>query len=55
MFADLRAKKTLDWISKNTAGATFCKRSDEVKDVKGGKVLLYFIARNRDQNMSDRS
>ena len=55
MFADLRAKKTLDWISKNTAGATFCKRSDVDKDVKGGKLLPYFIARNRNQNMSDRS
>ena len=51
MFADLRARRTLDWIKELTAGATFCKRSDVVKEVKGGKVLHNFIARHRDLNL----
>ena len=38
MFADLRARRTVDWIKDLTAGATFCKRSDVVKQVKGGKA-----------------
>ena len=30
----------MDWIEKQIAGATFCRRSDQVKKVKGGKMSL---------------
>ena len=38
MFADARGTRIADWIKDLTAGATFCKRSDVVKQVKGGKA-----------------
>ena len=44
MFADVRGNRTVDWIEELIAGATFCKRSDLVKEVKGGKVRPNFIA-----------
>ena len=37
VYADVRGKSVMDWIEKNTAGATFCRRSQEVKEVKGGE------------------
>ena len=40
VFADVRGKSVMDWIEKHTAGATFCRRSQEVKEVKGGESLL---------------
>ena len=42
MFADLRARRTVDWIEENIEGATLCKRSDVVKEVKGGKLKHNF-------------
>ena len=38
IYADLRGESAVDWIEKETAGATFCRRSDQVKEVKGGKM-----------------
>ena len=38
IYADLRGELAVDWIEKETAGATFCRRSDQVKEVKGGKM-----------------
>ena len=37
VFADVRGKKVMDFIETQTAGATFCRRSDKVQEVKGGK------------------
>ena len=37
VYADIRGKSVMDWIEKHTAGATFCRRSQEVKEVKGGE------------------
>ena len=36
MFADLRGRRTVNWIEKQTAGATFCRRSNLTKKVEGG-------------------
>ena len=36
VFADVRGRSVMDWIEKHTAGATFCRRSEEAKEVKGG-------------------
>ena len=41
IYADVRGDSAVDWIEKETAGATFCRRSDQVKEVKGGK--MWFI------------
>ena len=38
IYADLRGELAVDWIEKETAGATFCRRSDQVKEVRGGKM-----------------
>ena len=47
VYADVRGKLVVDWIKEQTAGATFCRRSDQVKEVEGGKmwfiVLTFFI------------
>ena len=40
VFADVRGKSVRDFIEKHTAGATFCRRSQEVKEVKGGKLSV---------------
>ena len=40
VFADVRGKSVMDWIEKHTAGATFCRRSQEVKEVKGGELFV---------------
>ena len=37
VYADVRGKFVMDWIEKHTAGATFCRRSEEVREVEGGK------------------
>ena len=37
VYADIRGKSVMNWIKKHTAGATFCRRSDQEKEVKGGK------------------
>ena len=52
MFADVRGSGTVDWIEEHTAGATFCRRSDLVKEVKGGKVKPDLITCHRDHNLS---
>ena len=38
IYADARGEIAMDWIKEQIAGATFCKRSNKVKDVKGGKM-----------------
>ena len=38
VYADVRGKLVVDWIKEQTAGATFCRRSDQVMEVKGGKM-----------------
>ena len=47
IYADARGELAMDWIKEQTAEATFCRRSDQVKEVKGGKmwfiVLTFFI------------
>ena len=43
IYADTRGELAMDWIKEQTAGATFCRRSDLVKEVKGGKVKPYLI------------
>ena len=40
IYADTRGELAMDWIKKQTAGATFCRRSDQVKEVKGGKMYV---------------
>ena len=40
VYADVRGKLVVDWIKEQTAGATFCRRSDQVKEVKGGKMYV---------------
>ena len=40
VYADLRGELAVDWIKRETAGATFCRRSDQVKEVKGGKIYV---------------
>ena len=37
VYADIRGKSVMNWIEKHTAGATFCRRSEQVQEVKGGK------------------
>ena len=37
VYADVRGKSVKNWIEKHTAGATFCRRSEEVREVEGGK------------------
>ena len=36
VYADVRGKSVMDWIEKHTAEAIYCRRSEEVKEVKGG-------------------
>ena len=38
IYADARGEIAMDWIKELIAGATFCRRSDQVKEVKGGKM-----------------
>ena len=33
VFADVRGKSVMDFIEKQTIGATFCRRSDQVQEV----------------------
>ena len=40
IYADTRGELAMDWIKELTAGATFCRRSDQVKEVKGGKMYV---------------
>ena len=40
IYADTRGELAMDWIKEETAGATFCRRSDQVKEVKGGKMYV---------------
>ena len=40
IYADTRGELAMDWIKELTAGATFCRRSDQVKEVKGGKMYM---------------
>ena len=40
IYADIRGELAMDWIKELTAGATFCRRSDQVKEVKGGKMYV---------------
>ena len=37
VFADIRGDSIKGWIEEHTAGAGFCRRSQEVKEVKGGE------------------
>ena len=37
VYADVRGKSVKNWTEKHTAGATFCRRSEKVKEVEGGK------------------
>ena len=30
----------MDWIEKHTAGASFCRKSEEVKEVNGGEFCV---------------
>ena len=40
IYADTRGELAMDWIKEQTTGATFCRRSDQVKEVKGGKIYV---------------
>ena len=40
IYADARGELAMDCIKEQTARATFCRRSDQVKEVKGGKMWL---------------
>ena len=40
IYADTRGELAMDWIKELTAGATFCRRSDQAKEVKGGKMYV---------------
>ena len=42
VYADIRGKSVMDFIEKHTAGATFCPRSELVKEVQGGKAGKIF-------------
>ena len=38
VFADIRGQSVMGWIEDQITGATFCRRSDQVHEVKGGKM-----------------
>ena len=39
VFANILGKSVIDWIEDHTAGATFCRKFEEVKVYKGDKNL----------------
>ena len=39
VFADVRGKSVRDWIDDHTAGATFCRKSEE-DELQGGELNL---------------
>ena len=40
VYADIRGESVKDWIDEQTAGAFFCRKSGQVKEVKEGESNL---------------
>ena len=48
VYADIRGRSVMDWIEEHTSGAFFCRKSGQVKELKGGELNLMSYARQNE-------